>query len=64
MHGWDETDEWTQMPAIMLPAKAPVLDGKELPKDLGALFAAPSADAADGYHENSCFEDKRVSNCQ
>jgi quercetin dioxygenase-like cupin family protein len=39
MHGWDnETDEWARMLCIMLPAKAPVVDGKELQTDISALF--------------------------
>lgn len=41
MHGWDnDSDEWARLIAIMLPAKAPVIDGKELPEDLSALFGS------------------------
>ncbi|EXJ96306.1 hypothetical protein A1O1_01432 [Capronia coronata CBS 617.96] len=40
MHGWDnQGDEWARLLCIMLPAKAPVVGGKELRTDLGALFA-------------------------
>jgi quercetin dioxygenase-like cupin family protein len=39
MHGWDnETDEWARFLAIMLPAVAPVVGGKEMQTDLAALF--------------------------
>lgn len=39
MHGWDnETDQWARILAIMLPAKAPTVAGKELDNDLDALF--------------------------
>ncbi|KAJ9500912.1 hypothetical protein H2202_003470 [Exophiala xenobiotica] len=41
MHGWDnDSDEWARFIAIMLPAKAPIVDGKELPEDLSALFGS------------------------
>ncbi len=41
MHGWDNaTDEWARIIAIMLPARAPVVGGKELQEDLAALFGA------------------------
>lgn len=39
MHGWDnETGEWARMLAVMLPAEAPVVDGKELQTDLSRLI--------------------------
>lgn len=39
MHGWDnEGDEWARILCIMLPAKPPVVGGKELQTDLSALF--------------------------
>ena len=39
MHGWDnDTDEWARFSAIMLPAKAPIVAGKELKSDLAKLF--------------------------
>lgn len=39
MHGWDnETDERARFLAIMLPAVAPVVGGKEMQTDLAALF--------------------------
>lgn len=35
MHGWDnETDEWARLLCVLLPAKAPVINGKELVDDL------------------------------
>ncbi|KEF54718.1 uncharacterized protein A1O9_09160 [Exophiala aquamarina CBS 119918] len=41
MHGWDnDSDEWARLIAIMLPAKAPVTEGKELSEDLSALFGS------------------------
>jgi hypothetical protein len=42
MHGWDnEINEWTQMLGIVLPARAPVANGKELAEALGELFGPP-----------------------
>jgi quercetin dioxygenase-like cupin family protein len=39
MHGWDnETGEWARLLAVMLPAEAPIVDGKELQTDLTALY--------------------------
>ncbi|KAL2842513.1 hypothetical protein BJX68DRAFT_278380 [Aspergillus pseudodeflectus] len=35
MHGWDnETDEWTRLVVVLLPARPPVIDGKELSSDV------------------------------
>ncbi|BCS30686.1 cupin domain-containing protein [Aspergillus puulaauensis] len=43
MHGWDnETGEWARILAIMLPAEAPIVGGKELQADLAALFGTGS----------------------
>ncbi|KAM0194342.1 hypothetical protein ACHAPQ_008706 [Fusarium lateritium] len=38
MHGWENaTDEWVRLLVILLPAKAPVIAGKELKTDLSSL---------------------------
>ncbi|KAM0268165.1 hypothetical protein ACHAPA_005247 [Fusarium lateritium] len=38
MHGWENaTDEWVHLLVILLPAKAPVIAGKELKTDLSSL---------------------------
>jgi hypothetical protein len=35
MHGWDnEMDEWTRLVVVLLPARPPVIDGKELSSDV------------------------------
>jgi len=40
MHGWDNaSDEWARLLCIMLPARAPVVDGREVQEDLSKLFA-------------------------
>ncbi|KAL2844356.1 hypothetical protein BJY01DRAFT_235313 [Aspergillus pseudoustus] len=39
MHGWDnDTGEWARILAVMLPAEAPTVGGKELQTDLTALY--------------------------
>lgn len=43
MHGWDnDSDDWVRLLCIMLPGKAPVVNGKEVQTDLTALFASAS----------------------
>ncbi|OQV07293.1 hypothetical protein CLAIMM_11748 [Cladophialophora immunda] len=43
MHGWDnDSDEWARFIAIMLPAHAPRVGGKELQADLSALLESGS----------------------
>ncbi|KAM0244419.1 hypothetical protein ACHAP5_006221 [Fusarium lateritium] len=38
MHGWENpTDEWVRLLVILLPAKAPVIAGKELKTDVSSL---------------------------
>ena len=39
MHGWsNERDEWARLLAVMLPAKAPVIAGRDLQTELSALL--------------------------
>ncbi|KAF5617225.1 cupin domain protein [Fusarium tjaetaba] len=38
MHGWDNpTDEWVRLLVVLLPAKAPIVAGKELKTDTSSL---------------------------